>query len=642
MLTTIATAPTPAHKHTCPPPFHRLRFLSVIGGFLDGQTFEFTDGLNCLIGARGTGKTTALEFIRYALDMLPGREDNPVERRRIESLVQQNLDGGRIQVGIETKDGLVYIVSRSWGEEPIVLDADRQPTDVTLRRGAIFRADIYSQNEVERIADQATSQLDLIDNFESQRLQELELELQQMRAALEGNASQILPLTSQLAAFREELSTLPNVESQLKAFTAGQDGNGAEINRAHALKGLRDREYRAGVRAQDVLGKFARDLSGLTGRLARDTGTLVDPEQAQGPNGAILRQITTGLASASRDVDGLLTQAQQRLTAAQTELAAGLQRLALAHKQQELEFRGLIEQHQQAQGRAAERLQLERLRNDLLAKRRQHDEIRQRLAELHQKREDLLRHLSEARDRRFAVRNAVAERITAELGPAVKVTVTQYGNPEHYQRLLEESLRGARLKHGIVAQRLANALWPTDLSAIIKRKDADALVERAELNSEQAEKVIAALSSAELLFQLEVVELMDEPRLELKDGEEYKDSRSLSTGQKCTAVLPILLLDRENPLLVDQPEDNLDNRFIFETVVSSIRTIKRRRQLVFVTHNPNIPVLADAERVFVLDSNGEQARLVNQGSVDGCKHEVVTLLEGGEEAFKRRRERYSY
>lgn len=102
--------------------------------------------------------------------------------------------------------------------------------------------------------------MDLIDNFESQRLQELELELQQMHAALEGNASQILPLTSQLAAFREELSTLPNVEAQLKAFTAGQDGNGAEINRAHALKGLRDREYRAGVRAQDVLGKFARDL----------------------------------------------------------------------------------------------------------------------------------------------------------------------------------------------------------------------------------------------------------------------------------------------------------------------------------------------------------------------------------------------
>jgi ABC-type bacteriocin/lantibiotic exporter with double-glycine peptidase domain len=150
------------------------------------------------------------------------------------------------------------------------------------------------------------------------------------------------------------------------------------------------------------------------------------------------------------------------------------------------------------------------------------------------------------------------------------------------------------------------------------------------------------LSNAELLFQLETVELMDEPQLELKDGQEYKDSQALSTGQKCTAVLPILLLDRENPLLVDQPEDNLDNRFIFETVVDSIRKIKPRRQLIFVTHNPNIPVLGDAERVFVLDSNGTNAQKTNEGTVDQCKSQIVTLLEGGEEAFKRRKARYAY
>ena len=208
-----------------------------------------------------------------------------------------------------------------------------------------------------------------------------------------------------------------------------QGGNGAEINRAHALKGLRDREQRASARAQDVVGRFARDLSGLTGRLANDAGTLVDNDLAQGPNGTILRHITTSLVSCGQEVDRLLAQAQQRLAAAQADLGASVQRLAIAHRQQELEFRTLIEQHQQAQGRAAERMQLERLRNDLLAKRRNHDEIRQRLAALHQQRDDLLRRLSELRDRRFAVRKAVAERITAELAPAVRVTVTPVRQP---------------------------------------------------------------------------------------------------------------------------------------------------------------------------------------------------------------------
>lgn len=121
---------------------HRIRSISVIGGFLDGAHFELVEGLNCFIGARGTGKTTAIEFVCYALDSLPGREDQPAERRRIESLVERNLAGGRVEVMIETKDGLEYIIRRSVGEEPIVLTAEREPTDISFKSGGVFRADL--------------------------------------------------------------------------------------------------------------------------------------------------------------------------------------------------------------------------------------------------------------------------------------------------------------------------------------------------------------------------------------------------------------------------------------------------------------------------------------------------------------------
>ncbi len=117
---------------------------------------------------------------------------------------------------------------------------------------------------------------------------------------------------------------------------------------------------------------------------------------------------------------------------------------------------------------------------------------------------------------------------------------------------------------------------------------------------------------------------------------------SLSTGQKCTTILPILLLDSDNPLLVDQPEDNLDNRYIYDTIVNAIHRVKKRRQIILITHNPNIPVLGEASAVYVLTSNGERSRLSNHGSVDDCKTEIINLLEGGKEAFVRRKERYSY
>ena len=117
---------------------------------------------------------------------------------------------------------------------------------------------------------------------------------------------------------------------------------------------------------------------------------------------------------------------------------------------------------------------------------------------------------------------------------------------------------------------------------------------------------------------------------------------SLSTGQKCTTILPILLLESENPLLIDQPEDNLDNRFIFETVVANLQRVKASRQLIFVTHNPNIPVLGEAAKVVVMDSDGGAARKTPDGSVDQCKQQIVTLLEGGEEAFRLRGQRYCF
>jgi hypothetical protein len=81
---------------------HRIRSVSIIGGFLDGAQFDFCDGLNCLIGARGAGKTTVVELVRFALDLLPTRDANAGERRRIESLVEKNLAGGRVKVTIET------------------------------------------------------------------------------------------------------------------------------------------------------------------------------------------------------------------------------------------------------------------------------------------------------------------------------------------------------------------------------------------------------------------------------------------------------------------------------------------------------------------------------------------------------------
>jgi hypothetical protein len=140
------------------------------------------------------------------------------------------------------------------------------------------------------------------------------------------------------------------------------------------------------------------------------------------------------------------------------------------------------------------------------------------------------------------------------------------------------------------------------------------------------------------------IELNTAPEDELAVWQKLDD---LSTGQKATAVLLLLLLDSDAPLVVDQPEDDLDNRFITESVVPKMREEKRRRQFVFATHNANIPVLGDAELIIGLAArNGRNAALSakHMGAIDSCgvRELVEEVLEGGRRAFELRRQKYGF
>lgn len=100
----------------------------------------------------------------------------------------------------------------------------------------------------------------------------------------------------------------------------------------------------------------------------------------------------------------------------------------------------------------------------------------------------------------------------------------------------------------------------------------------------------------------------------------------------------ILSSDSKRPLIIDQPEDNLDSEFIFHTFVPVLRRAKERRQVIIVTHNANIAVLGDAEQLIVFKSNSEHSKIVARGSIDDndARDAACKILEGAREAFTRR------
>lgn len=122
----------------------------------------------------------------------------------------------------------------------------------------------------------------------------------------------------------------------------------------------------------------------------------------------------------------------------------------------------------------------------------------------------------------------------------------------------------------------------------------------------------------------------------------FKALSTVSAGQKTTAILTFLLSYGKNPLILDQPEDDLDNRLVYDLIVDRLKQAKEHRQILVVTHNANIPVNGDAEYIISLDTESEKLKVLHTGTVEQkeIKREICDIMEGGEKAFEMRSKRY--
>jgi ATPase subunit of ABC transporter with duplicated ATPase domains len=326
---------------------------------------------------------------------------------------------------------------------------------------------------------------------------------------------------------------------------------------------------------------------------------------------------------------------------AETRISAHATVLGERHAVQEADYRTIVAASEEQGGRAAERMALQTsLANAQAAANEQQAKEKQRQG-LTTIRNDLLKRASELRDRRFALRKQVGERLSSQF-PTIRVTVAQAAELQQYRDLVTEALKGAGVKQAVVADRLSQVFLPGELARLVADNDYAALAQRAGFEEDRARKVVDALKASGTYYTIETVDLEDRPSIELLDGDTFKESTQLSTGQRCTTILPILLTQSERPLLIDQPEDNLDNAFVYDTIVKALQAVKGSRQVIFVTHNPNIPVLGEAERIFVFSSDGRHATLKQVGTVDDCKEQIEKILEGGREAFLKRKARYGH
>jgi hypothetical protein len=403
--------------------------------------------------------------------------------------------------------------------------------------------------------------------------------------------------------------------------------------------------------AEERLGGVREALETVERELAIDRAFVSSRSLDDLPGRDILAPLDVAFATFNEAVGS----AARSLEAAADDLEAAIRDVRASWRAREREvtsaYEQILRELQEERVDGDEFIRLRRRIEELRPLRERDALVRRLIEELEQRRRNLLAEWDDVRTAEFRAFYRAAREVSEGLERRLRVRVEISGDREPLIALLRKRV-GGRFSEAADALRRDTSLSLRELAAVA-RSGADALVDRYRMPPVQAQRLAAA--SPEALMEIEELDLPPTTLIELNvapegEREQWQALNALSTGQKATAVLLLLLHESSAPLVIDQPEDDLDNRFITESVVPRMRQEKRRRQFVFSTHNANIPVLGDAELILGLRASGEGGRghaeipeeHVGSIDVEPVRELVEELLEGGREAFEKRRRKYGF
>lgn len=637
--------------------------------FLEDQSVSFSSNLNCIIGGRGSGKSTIFEGMRLALGKT---EDPKADERtketinRIKKLLTEKPDT-QVKVCWRNRDGVndTLVFSAAGGGRFEV--EGREVLDMaTYLKGNPVQ--FFSQQQLNRMTERSGKPLlTLLDDFIREDLDRLEGRERDVRSRINQlfAAQETLGLVKQdIARLHQELSEL---DRQWNARASLQDESklhqGAQSAARYVAKVMKSLEE-DGERLLQAAADIAEGHSPIGSQAARwpegawfselDNKVLTVKEALQADVAAAVSKYRQTVNSLFGN-DPLWPAIKNNLDMADERFIAACGEKGIAPEDvsriQEINQQRQVKK-QEIDGKEKEKARLE--------------EQTRKIGELFS---DLHGIWAEIHHCRCGMAQRVNE--TAKIGArkVIEVQVEYAGDPDEFfgiwNRLYSEDRRktlgkvweevGALLLRYFVDHETRSEAAPSVWYMVQQWLDAPARVPAAvkalltKLNigfDDVATHLKAtARKSWEAARTTRVSDRVDMVLYRPDGTEAGKISEgSLSDGQRNTAALAMLLAQGDFPLLLDQPEDELDSNFIYRELVPMLRRLKNHRQIILVTHNANIPVNGDAELVYALETREGHGRRLAEGGLDQemVASAVLEIMEGSEEAFKRRREKYHF
>jgi hypothetical protein len=614
----------------------RICGIAFTGGFLHEEKIHFSDNLNCFIGGRGTGKSTAIRALAYAFGLN-------------EEFGDYNNCPDSVTVFCEDENGIIYRYIRTrCGDIEVKAKEDRSLSDVPVDA---FRIEYFGQGELAKVAENPLKRPDLFQEFLDRHtnLRDLLESEDAIVTSLRENAGRLNPIESAFSQLGVKKQSLGEIEKKLKIAEEGnlRDVVGTQSKLA-SEKTIRESietiaaEYTTGF----SLSGIQRDFELLLSTAGTTTDDLV--------SNAILAAIKTAISNNNTavkqkelELNNILKLCANNLTKMAGELKVSHQRMSgeVAIKLADLKARGI----------ATDIPGLESLLRQKTSVAKEISAVEQRAEELKQCREQrakLRMELKEVREEMTIRRKAQLRGINANLGATIKdytifVKYEDSGITDEFQSFLQEKMHGTYLQDNLI-QNLCCHITPSELADLVLERDYKKVSEKARISIDWAEKIVAKLCYWNILFELQVLAKQPKPVISVRTKSMPPKEipvHQLSDGQRHTILLTIAMLAESNvPLVIDQPEDDLDNAFIFSSIVTTLRAIKERRQVILVTHNANIAVLGDSELILPMIRENDYGKTKDRGAIDkaATKQCVLDIVEGGSVAFLRRKEMYNH
>ncbi|WP_261885105.1 AAA family ATPase [Vibrio pomeroyi] len=596
--------------------------VQVEGGFLDGMSLDMKNGLNTVIGARGTGKSTFIELIRYCLDIKGHTAESHAKSLAHAKSVLK--DG---QVMVTLSDGVnSYSFSRTADGETI------PPVHNDIQLPLIF-----SQTEVENIGLVSSGRLKLIDDFIGNTDSWDLIELSSI-SQIESYSSEIIKLSDNVSETEDRLIALPKlklslvdlIKEQEALTTASEDVN----SKSKALSEL-----------SDYYLKVTSDIEQLRYYISTHESTrdevhhiVLSPRDNLNLSDSVSNDEYSKMLESCTEaydyLDHAFSKFDELIDVAQSELG----KLLLLQSDITKKGQGLraeVDTLQKGAGELSRKIQIckEEIAKLESIEKSNHDKAK-RIESVKQDRNLALAKLDNVRSEKSQKREQVCNMLSQALAPRIRVNLEERSQLDEYQQVIINALKGSGIKYNELAPLIAESVPPQMLLKIIEEDDIDSFLLMLSITKDRASRVINALKSS--INSVATVNLEDEVILELLDGSETKGLAELSTGQRCTVILPIILAHKDFALIVDQPEDHIDNAFIVETLIASIKRRKGQGQTIVTTHNANVPVLGEAEEVIHLNSDGTRGYVLAYGPLmqPNIVDAISSVMEGGREAFR--------